>query len=144
MKDASCLNLPAAWRSGLESFCRAVQRELRPECLILTGSAAEGTYCEASDLDLLVIASGLPADFFSRLEALARLRPAGVPLEAVGYTPDEFRRMLREGHVTALEAYDKGIPLLGEVWFGREREEFLALKSRGLRRVRAAWLLPRD
>ncbi|MDI6871699.1 MAG: nucleotidyltransferase domain-containing protein [Bacillota bacterium] len=144
MKDGFGPNLPAAWRSGLADFCLAVQQKLEPECVILVGSAADGTYCEGSDLDLLVIGSALPADFFSRLEVLARLRPPGVPLEVMGYTPDEFRRMLREGHVTALEAYHKGVPLLGEAWFEQEREEFLALKSRGLRRVRGAWLLPPD
>lgn len=79
MKGGFGLNLPAAWRSGLEDFCLAIQQELRPECVILVGSVAEGTYCEGSDLDLLVIGSALPADFFSRLEGLARLRPPGVP-----------------------------------------------------------------
>ncbi|MGE5481778.1 MAG: nucleotidyltransferase domain-containing protein [Bacteroidota bacterium] len=136
------LNLPAAWRSGLEGFCTALQQRIQPECVILVGSAAAGTYYAGSDLDVLVIASALPVEFLARLAVLAELRPPGLPLETVGYTPDEFRRMLREGHVTALEAYDKGLPLLGEAWFRQEREAFLALRARGLRREKGAWVLP--
>ncbi|MGE5508906.1 MAG: nucleotidyltransferase domain-containing protein [Chitinophagales bacterium] len=136
--------LSPAWREGLEAFCQAVQDRLAPDCVILAGSVADGTYCEASDLDLVVIASDLPSDFFRRLALLAELRSAGVPLEAIGYTPEEFRRMLREGHVTALEAYHKGLPLLGEDWFETERRSFLALMGRGLRRVKGAWILPEE
>jgi hypothetical protein len=136
--------LPAAWRNGLTEFCLTVQQRLEPECVLLVGSVADGTYCAGSDLDLLVIGSALPADFFERLAALAALRPPGVPLEVLGYTPEEFQQMLQEGHVTALEAYHKGVPLLGEAWFAREREAFLALQSRGLRRVQGGWILPSD
>lgn len=108
----------------------------------LPAGTPSGHYTKASDIDVIVISSRFEEDFFARLRRLAELRPTGIPLETLGYTPVEFRRMLSEGHVTALEAYHKGVPLLGSAWFHKEREAFVDLQSQGLRRSGRSWVLP--
>ncbi|MGE5623441.1 MAG: nucleotidyltransferase domain-containing protein [Methanocella sp.] len=141
-RESAALGICDEWQAGIGAFCEAARREFSPECVILVGSVAEGTYTKASDIDVIVISGRFEEDFLARLRRLAELRPTGIPLEPLGYTPDEFRRMLSEGHVTALEAYYKGVPLLGSAWFHKEREAFVDLQSQGLRRSGRSWTLP--
>jgi len=64
---------------------------------VLFGSYAKGNYSWGSDVDVFVVASGLPIDQSERFSALLDL-DAPVELQPFGYTPQEFRKMLMRGH----------------------------------------------
>jgi predicted nucleotidyltransferase len=52
-------------------------RELDTVCTVLFGSVSKGSYNYWSDIGLLIVAKGLPEDYFERL------RPVGRPEQAV-------------------------------------------------------------
>lgn len=74
-----------------------VVRELNPGRIILFGSFARGDFNEGSDVDLIVVADW-KQDFLDRTRVLLDMNEFHLPLEAVGYTEDEFERMAREGN----------------------------------------------
>ncbi len=129
-------------RRVAEAYAARVAAALRPPpaAVILYGSVARGTARRHSDIDIIVVADGLPGDWFDRLDILGDARKAGEGrVQVVGYTPDEFAAMLAKAHLTALEAVDHGIVLVGGAWFERQRERFAALKRAGWRRTPRGW-----
>lgn len=106
-------NLPGKWRAGVQQFVLQVEERFQPLCVILYGSVAKGTHTTVSDVDMIVIAENLASDFWERLRAFNDLRPRGVPLEALAYTPAEFAQMLDDYSITALDAVTQGYPLSG-------------------------------
>ena len=133
------LPLPERWVSGIRSFLELLAQSLDVQCVILHGSYATGRWIPGSDVDLVVIANGLPTRFLDRLRLLSDLAPRGVPLEVLAYTPDEFSSMLEAMHVTALDATYRGIPLVGSQYFARLRAHLDGMLSRGLRRGKTSW-----
>ena len=65
-------------------------------------------------------------------------------IQVIGYTPDEFAAMLARAHLTALEAVDHGIVLVGGAWFAQQRERLAALKREGWRRTPRGWYRDTD
>ena len=147
-------------RRVAEAYAARVAAALRPPpaAVILYGSVARGTARRHSDIDIIVIADGLPDDWFDRLDILGDARRVGVivpelhdqeasgaalvseaRIQVIGYTPDEFAAMLAKAHLTALEAVDHGIVLVGGAWFERQRERLAALKRAGWRRTPRGW-----
>jgi hypothetical protein len=110
-----------------------------PLCVILYGSVAKGTHTTVSDVDMIVIAENLASDFWERLRAFNDLRPRGVPLEALAYTPAEFAQMLDDYSITALDAVTQGYPLFGGPYFAGLQQKVEELKAKGLRRTARAW-----
>jgi len=131
--------LPTEWDSPIRSFIERLEHMYAVRCVVLHGSFATGNWIRGSDVDLVVIADGLSASFRARLEAIADLRPRGVPLEVLPYTPAEFSEMLDTMHVTALEATSRGIALAGEDYFDRLKAHFDDMTRRGLRRGKSSW-----
>lgn len=76
---------------------RLVER-LQPRAVVLFGSFARGDVHEGSDLDLLVVAD-FREPFLERIGLLLELgADLGLPLEPVGYRPDEVEAMWRQGN----------------------------------------------
>lgn len=75
------------------------------------GSVARGDFNASSDVDLLVVAEGLPCDYWERLNALG-VPPARV--ESVVWTPQEWRHQHQRGNPIALEAVRDGLWLVGD------------------------------
>ena len=148
-------------RRVAEAYAARVAAALRPPpaAVILYGSVARGTARRHSDIDIIVIADGLPDDWFDRLDILGDARRVGATapelhnqmdvggaalasegrIQVIGYTPDEFTAMLAKAHLTALEAVDHGIVLVGGAWFERQRERLAVLKREGWRRTPSGW-----
>ncbi|HCC32711.1 MAG TPA: hypothetical protein DEQ28_02235 [Clostridiales bacterium] len=66
-------------------------------------------------MDIVVIAD-FEAPFLERIGILLELNDGiGLPLEPLGYTREEFRRMREEGNVFLQEVLDTGLVLHGKI-----------------------------
>lgn len=77
----------------------------------VVGSVARGDFNVWSDVDVVVVAEGLPARAPDRAALLAADAPARV--QAVGFTPAELQDALRRRNRIAREAVEAGIVLAG-------------------------------
>ncbi|MEX0974057.1 MAG: nucleotidyltransferase domain-containing protein [Bacillota bacterium] len=150
LRNATPVSVPLLpeWESGVRAFIGRLEQAWKVRCVVLHGSFATGNWIAGSDVDLVVIAEGLPGSFRERLAAISDLLPRGVPMEVLPYTPQEFDDMLDTMHVTALEATSRGIPLVGQGYFQSLRVRLNDMVGRGLRRGRSSWYwekhLPED
>jgi UTP:GlnB (protein PII) uridylyltransferase len=128
----------------IENYCHKVVQEIEPDCIILHGSVAKGTYTVASDIDLLIIGGDLPEQFLERIYFLLSLNDSGAPIEPLAYTVEEFIQMLEAKHLTALEALSFGLPLYGAELFQRWAGIVAAWRARGLKRTTCSWVIPPD
>src|SRR3989475_9907587 len=80
-----------------KNYVRRLARDITVRQAILTGSRATGSYLEDSDVDLIIV-----SDDFSKMQLPERLRylqkqwKSKIPLEAFGYTVDEFATLRRK------------------------------------------------
>ena len=105
---------------GLERFVQEIAENLAPSSVILHGSAAKGTFVDKlSDMDIIVISPKFsdidPKDRFTRLLELAQRHRLRV--EALGYTPQEFLRMIKRLNFFALDVVYYGLRLHDENGF---------------------------
>lgn len=99
----------------IERYGERVIEELHPTTLILFGSFAKGDINEGSDVDIIVVTDFKEA-FFDRIKTLLDLNDdPKLPLEPVGYTPEEFKRMSDEANPFILEVLREGKILYGKV-----------------------------
>jgi predicted nucleotidyltransferase len=95
-----------------ERYIQRLARNITVNKAILTGSWATGRYLEDSDVDLIIVSddfSKMPIS--ERLSYLQKKWTNKIPLEAFGYTVDEFRR-LRQRSTYVKEAVRNGVVLL--------------------------------
>lgn len=95
----------------------ATRRAVRAAALV--GSVARGDFNVWSDVDVVVVAEGLPERVPDRALVLAMDAPPGV--QPIGFTSHEFERAYRRGDPLAREAVELGHALRGEEFFTRFR-----------------------
>ena len=78
----------------------------------VVGSVARGDFNVWSDVDVLVVADGLPERIPDRLRLLGAQAPAGV--EPVGFTPAELEAARGGGNPLIDELGESGVVLFGE------------------------------
>jgi predicted nucleotidyltransferase len=100
------------------SYVERLARRRPLVAAVVVGSVARGDFNVWSDVDVVVVAEGLPERAPERGDALGEDAPGGV--QPVGFTPDEFVQALGRGNPLAREAVTRGIVLLGGE-FLRER-----------------------
>lgn len=108
----------------IQAFCELAVKKVGARSVILFGSMATGRYGVGSDVDILVVSESLPEGFLDRLRVLSELNETNAPIEAVGYTSEEFFRMLERRHPTALFAVAEGRPLYDDGFFAEARRRF--------------------
>jgi len=102
---------------GINKFCKKVVKEIQPKCIILYGSLARGDFNERSDVDVIVISSKLPKNYYKRAELLHNMVETLDPIEPLGFTPEEFINMIKKRHCTSLFAMKEGKVLYGRNYF---------------------------
>ena len=97
----------------IERYKDILVEKLEPKLIVLFGSFARGDINEGSDVDICVIAD-FREPFLDRIRLLLDLNDeTKLPLEPVGYTPEEFQRMRKEGNRFILEVLESGRVLYG-------------------------------
>ena len=86
---------------------------LGAQAMVLVGSVARGDFNKWSDIDVLVIGDGLPAEFRAALALLAADAPPGV--QPVGWSRTELARRRQIGDPIAREADTVGRVVLGSI-----------------------------
>ena len=79
--------------------------------VVVFGSAARGDFNKWSDIDVLVVARGLPPDARARLALLTESTPPGV--KPMGWLPDEFADRRRRKDPIARECDAVGVTVPG-------------------------------
>jgi hypothetical protein len=90
-----------------------LRARIGPLSVFVVGSVARGDFNLWSDVDVVVVADGLPVHPLERSRLLYDLAEGGI--EPKGYTVAEFGRLLAQGHPLALEAMEKGVVLRDEL-----------------------------
>jgi hypothetical protein len=104
-------------------YVQALSRRLPVPAAAVVGSVARGDFNVWSDVDVVVVAPGLPERLPDRTALLSSDAPGGV--QPVGFQPAEFERAWRKGNPLAREATSVGIVLQGEDFlaqFGPDKE----------------------
>ena len=91
----------------IDDYVGEVVRKLHPDLVVLFGSFATGDINEGSDIDILVVA-GFKEDFMDRIRTLMDLNKFKIPIEPVGYTPEEFNQMKNRKNPFIIEVTEKG------------------------------------
>ena len=112
--------------------------EVSLRCVLVFGSYARGNFTEGSDIDVGVVADGLPQGIFARRRLHGREVIPGV--SAMGFTPEEFLELLRHGNLLVLDIMADGVLAFDDGFYQRAREEFAAAVERfGLVREENGW-----
>lgn len=96
-----------------EKYLEKLRERLGPLSGIVFGSVSRGDFNEASDIDILVIAEGLPTHPLRRLDIL--LGPCVPGIDPKGYTPSEFERMRQKESPFIQLVLREGIVLTDEI-----------------------------
>jgi len=106
-------------REQLLGLARAYLQQLAARVPVVAaavvGSVARGDFNVWSDVDVVVVAEGLPARAPDRAAVLTADAPSGV--QPVGFTPEEFRRAWEWQNPLARSVAGEGVILLGEAFF---------------------------
>jgi hypothetical protein len=92
-------------------WARELAKRLDLVAVVVFGSSARGDFNKWSDIDVLVLAHGLPPDARARLALLTEAAPPGI--QPVGWMPDEFADRRRHNDPIARECDTVGITVLG-------------------------------
>lgn len=96
-------------------YVEALSTRLPLLAAAVAGSVARGDFNVWSDVDVVVVAEGLPTRAPDRAALLSMKAPPRV--QPVGFTPDEFSHALASGNPLVREAAETGVVLMGEAFF---------------------------
>ena len=120
-------------------YAERVKMKLKPKLLVIFGSIAKGDFGVGSDVDILIVSDLLPKNFQKRLKILFLLNDTFAPIEPVGYTSEEFKKMISKGHPTALDAIH-GIILYKDEKYEKEIRSLFKEVTGKVRREEFGWV----
>jgi len=91
----------------IDDYVGEVGENLNTDIVVLFGSFATGDINEGSDIDILVVAD-FKEGFLDRIRTLMDLNTSKIPIEPVGYTPEEFNEMKNRKNPFIMEVLEKG------------------------------------
>jgi len=113
-------------------------KPLRPRTILLFGSYATGNFTQGSDIDLCVIADGMPEDELARrtLPDLQRVPKVRV----IGFGPEEFLEYLKDLRFLAFDIVADGVVAYDDGLYGKIRETYEEMiRKHGITRLRHGW-----
>jgi predicted nucleotidyltransferase len=128
----------------IESYLARLKecKEYDIKSVILFGSVARGQAKEHSDIDLIIVAPGLP-----ELRRRDELPPFSKParIQDIWMTPEELEDMVIAKTGFVVDALLEGRVLQDDGTASRARERLLASMIRlKARRLKSGWMIPRD
>ncbi len=99
--------------TALQHYLKRVSSRVNLHQAILFGSYARDNYSPGSDIDIAIIADGLPTDHGERF-ALLKETVLGLDLQPFAYTGREWKKMLKTGSGFAREIVKHGKVLRSE------------------------------
>ena len=91
----------------IEEYAKEVVSQLKPYRIVLFGSFATGDINEGSDIDIMIVAD-FEEGFLDRMKRLMDINTFEIPIEPIGYTPEEFERMMKRENPFIREVIEKG------------------------------------
>ena len=91
----------------IDCYVSRVVKRLNPRLVILFGSLAAGEINEGSDVDILVVAD-FKGSFLDRIKTLMDLNEENIPIEPLGYTPEEVEEMKKKAHPFLVQVLSTG------------------------------------
>lgn len=95
-----------------ERYVGALADRVPVVAAVVAGSVARGDFNVWSDVDVVVVARGLPERLPDRSAVLVTDAPSGV--QPVGFLPEEFESAWRKGNALVREAVERGVVLMGD------------------------------
>jgi predicted nucleotidyltransferase len=117
-------------------------KEYDVKSVILFGSVARGQAKEHSDIDIIVVASGLP-----ELKRRDRLPPFPKParIQDIWMTPEELEDMVIAKTLFVVDALLEGRVQQDDGTVADARDRLIAsLKRLKAKRLKSGWMIPRD
>lgn len=116
-------------------------RPLKPRCVLLFGSYARGDFTGSSDIDVCVVAEGLPEGVFER--RYPRGFYSTPKIKAIGFHPGEFLDYIRSLRLLAHDILSEGEVLYDDGFYDEAMRAYReCLDGRGLAKEGWAWRLP--
>lgn len=116
------------YKGKVDRYVKRVIKRLKPKLIVIYGSIATKSYGVGSDIDVLVISDKFPKNFLERLKILYELNIENAPIDVIGYTTQEFKRMIQKLHPTALSALLEGIPVYNEGFYEKAKTTLSQMK----------------
>lgn len=93
----------------IEKFVERLKEKIKVEKVIIFGSRAREDYLEDSDVDLIIVSRDFEGVlFYERMDKLILLWESPLDLEALCYTPEEFKKKKREIGIVR-QAVEEGV-----------------------------------
>ncbi|MEM2540411.1 MAG: nucleotidyltransferase domain-containing protein [Candidatus Methanomethylicia archaeon] len=112
---------------------------LKPLLIILYDSFTRGDYTRGSDIDLLIVSEYIPKNYWDRWSLVYEVID-GLPLDPHIYTPEEFREMIIDGRMTALDALTEGIVIHANTEYQEEINRLLSETLKRRVKYRNMWI----
>lgn len=127
-------------KDRLIDFLHKFYSNFSAELIILFGSSARGNFNYRSDIDLLIISDSIQGNYFERLRKMYEISKGGIDFFV--YNTEEFKKMVKEFHITALEALSEGIFLLDK-GLGKKYKNLIdqLIKENKLQKSEHAWII---
>lgn len=88
-----------------------ILKAVKPRKLILFGSFARGDFNDASDADFIIVAD-FKEPFFRRAARILELADGTLDVDALAYTPGEFKRLAAQRSPVIRRALREGLHLV--------------------------------
>jgi predicted nucleotidyltransferase len=98
---------------ALQHYLKRISAQIKVHQAIIFGSYAQDSYSPGSDIDIAIIADGLPSDPGKRF-AMLKDTVLGLDLQPFAYTSEEWDKMVKNHSSFAREIVKHGKILLSE------------------------------
>jgi predicted nucleotidyltransferase len=139
-------SFPLEIKRALQRIVEIAEKKLDAELVILHGSYAKNTYIlRESDVDVVIVSRKFQnVDVHKRFSMLSEaFKKVSSPVEAVGFTKEEFLDEIKKMNPFILDVMEYGIPLT--LLMEEAKKIFESIKKKeGLEAIEEGWRIKRD